>query len=110
MGKGGQRMHTGMDKETYDRHYAANKTIGGHHGIEGSPNKQLVQPAQNAMMAGNANVTMSNMPPQPSNVMGAAQPVFNQPAVAAANNIYGNVQARQNAAGAPPIFKKYCKK
>jgi len=35
-------MHAGMDKETYDRHYAANKTIGGHHGIEGSPNKQLV--------------------------------------------------------------------
>ena len=37
MAKGGQKDHSGMNKETYDRHYAANKYQGGHHGVEGSP-------------------------------------------------------------------------
>ena len=34
MAKGGQKDHSGMNKETYDRHYAANKYQGGHHGPE----------------------------------------------------------------------------
>jgi hypothetical protein len=32
MAKGGQKDHSGMNKETYDRHYTANKYVGGHHG------------------------------------------------------------------------------
>jgi len=61
----------------------------------------MVNPAMGGAM-------MSNMPPQPSNVMGVAQPVFNPSAMAAASNMFGDMQMRQNAAGAPPVFKKSC--
>lgn len=47
---------------------------------------------------------MSNMPPQPSNVMGVAKPVFDPSTMAAANNIYGNMQMRQNSVNAPNVF------
>ncbi len=47
---------------------------------------------------------MSNMPPQPSNTMGNARPVFNSRSQDVANNIYGGMQARQNAAGATPVY------
>ena len=32
MAKEGQKDNSGMNKETYDRHYTANKYVGGHHG------------------------------------------------------------------------------
>ena len=50
------------------------------------------------------NPAMSNMPPQPSNVMGMATPVFDPRSMAAANNIYGDQQMRQNAVNAPNVF------
>lgn len=65
--------------------------------------KQVVDP-----MASTTQTMMSNMPPQPSNVMGVAQPVFNPSSMAAANNMFGSMQMRQNAVGAPPVFKKSC--
>tara|TARA_B100000900_G_C20034586_1_gene495390 strand:- start:144 stop:455 length:312 start_codon:yes stop_codon:yes gene_type:complete len=74
--------------------------------VDAAPTKMVGQVMQNAMASG----TMSNMPPQPSNVMGMAQPVFNPSTMAAANNIYGNMQMRQNAVGAPPVFKRKCNK
>jgi hypothetical protein len=36
------------------------------------------------------------------------QPVFNEPAKQSANQIFGDLFARQNAVGAPLMFKK-CK-
>jgi len=72
--------------------------------ITAPPTKMVGQAMQNDMMAGNANLAMSNMPPQPSNVMGVAQPVFDPSSLAAANNIYGNGQMRQNAVNAPNVF------
>tara|TARA_R100000908_G_scaffold50577_1_gene26019 strand:+ start:606 stop:1454 length:849 start_codon:yes stop_codon:yes gene_type:complete len=47
---------------------------------------------------------MSNMPPQPSNVMGMSKPVFNPSTMAAANNMFGDMQMRQNAVSAPNTF------
>ena len=47
---------------------------------------------------------MSNMPPQPSNVMGMSKPVFNPSTMAAANNMFGDMQMRQNAVNAPNTF------
>lgn len=47
---------------------------------------------------------MSNMPPQPSNVMGMSKPVFNPSTMAAANNMFGNMQMRQSAVNAPNVF------
>ena len=116
MAKGGQKDHSGMDKETYDQHYAANKYIGGHHGIEGSPNKQVgvVDPAlatqqQYAQQIPQAvqqpAQQMTNVPPQQANTLGQAQPVFNQSVQQAAQGIYGGVDQRQNSVGATPIFQ-----
>ena len=47
---------------------------------------------------------MSNMPPQPSNVMGMSKPVFNPSTMAAANNMFGDMQMRQSAVNAPNVF------
>jgi len=47
---------------------------------------------------------MSNMPPQPSNTMGNARPVFDARTQNIATGIYGGMQARQNAAGATPVY------
>jgi len=68
-----------------------------------SPAKQ-VQPIVDPIAGANQTM-MSNMPPQPSNVMGVAQPVFNPSSMAAANNMFGSMQMRQNAVGAPPLFQ-----
>lgn len=62
--------------------------------------KMVVDP----MTGMNMQSQMSNMPPQPSNTMGNARPVFNSRAQDVANNIYGGMQARQNAAGATPVY------
>jgi hypothetical protein len=50
---------------------------------------------------------LTNIPPAPA-AANAMQPVFSQPAMKNANQIYGNMFARQNAVGAPLMFKK-CK-
>mgnify|MGYP003626864943 CR=1 FL=1 len=102
MAKGGQKDHSGMNKETYDRHYAANKYQGGHHGVEGSPNKQIgtVDP-----LTGLPVQQMTNVPPAPSNTLGQAQPVFNKSVQQAAQGIYGSVDQRQNAVEATPLFQ-----
>ena len=54
---------------------------------------------------------MTNVPPDaaaaPANEV---KPVFSQPAQAAAQGIFGNKFMRQNAVGAPPLFKKKCNK
>ena len=107
MAKGGQKDHSGMDKETYDRHYAANKYQGGHHGVEGSPAQQIgaVDP-----LTGLPVQKMTNVPPAPSNTLGQAQPVFNQQTQQNAQGIYGGVDQRQNSVGAAPLFKKCNKK
>ena len=47
---------------------------------------------------------MSNMPPQPSNVMGMSKPVFDPSTMAAANNMFGDMQMRQSAVDAPRVF------
>lgn len=53
---------------------------------------------------------MTNVPPAQANTLGAAQPVFNPQVQQAAQGIYGNVEQRQNAVGATPMFKKFNKK
>ena len=107
MAKGGQKDHSGMNKETYDRHYAANKYIGGHHGIEGSPAKQvgIVDPLAQQQIVAQPTQQMTNVPPQQANTLGNAQPVFNQGVQQAAQGIYGGVDQRQNSVGATPLFK-----
>jgi hypothetical protein len=110
MAKGGQKDHSGMNKETYDRHYAANKYQGGHHGVEGSPNKQVgiatqQQPAQQIPQAVQQPAQqMTNVPPASSNTLGQAQPVFNQQAQQNAQGIFGGIDQRQNSVGAPLMF------
>tara|TARA_B110000902_G_C13935121_1_gene447503 strand:+ start:49 stop:591 length:543 start_codon:yes stop_codon:yes gene_type:complete len=115
MAKGGQKDHSGMDKETYDQHYVANKYIGGHHGIEGSPNKQVgvvdpalatqQQSAQQIPQAVQQPVQqMTNLPPAPSNTLGQAQPVFDPLAQQNSALLYGGVAQRQNSVGAPLLF------
>lgn len=52
---------------------------------------------------------ITNVPPPQSNEV-APKPVFNQPAQASANQVFGDLFARQNAVGAPPLFKKKCNK
>jgi len=50
---------------------------------------------------------LTNVPPAPA-AANAMQPVFSEPAMKNANQIYGNMFARQSAVGAPLMFKK-CK-
>ena len=54
---------------------------------------------------------MTNVPPDaaaaPANEV---KPVFSRPAQATAQGIFGNKFMRQNAVGAPPLFKKKCNK
>ena len=102
MAKGGQKDHSGMNKETYDRHYAANKYQGGHHGVEGSPAQQVgaIDP-----MTGLPVQKMTNVPPAPSNTLGQAQPAFNQQTQQNAQGIYGGVDQRQNSVGASALFQ-----
>ena len=108
MAKGGQKDHSGMNKETYDRHYAANKYIGGHHGIEGSPAQQVgtVDPLAQQQMVTQPAQQMTNIPPQQANTLGAAQPVFKPQAQQAAQGIYGGIEQRQNAVGASALFQR----
>lgn len=68
-----------------------------------SPNKQLaagigaLASAINPITGMPASANMGNMPPQPSNTMGNANPVFNNPAMAAAQGVFGSTQMRQNS-------------
>ena len=102
MAKGGQKDHSGMNKETYDRHYAANKYQGGHHGVEGSPAQQVgaIDP-----VTGLPAQQMTNVPPAPSNTLGQAQPVFNQQTQQNAQGMFGTQQTMQDSVSATPIFK-----
>ena len=102
MAKGGQKDHSGMNKETYDRHYAANKYQGGHHGVEGSPAQQV---GAVDSLTGLPAQQMTNVPPAPSNTLGQAQPVFNQQTQQNAQGIYGGVDQRQNSVGASALFQ-----
>jgi hypothetical protein len=49
---------------------------------------------------------MTNVPPAQANTLGSAQPVFNPQVQQAAQGIYGNVEQRQNAVNASPLFQK----
>ena len=102
MAKGGQKDHSGMNKETYDRHYAANKYQGGHHGVEGSPAQQVeaIDP-----VTGLPAQQMTNVPPAPSNTLGQAQPVFNQQTQQNAQGMFGTQQTMQDSVGAPLMFE-----
>jgi hypothetical protein len=68
-----------------------------------SPNKQLaagigaLASTINPITGMPASANMGNMPPQPSNTMGNANPVFNNPAMAAAQGVFGSTQMRQNS-------------
>ena len=53
---------------------------------------------------------MTNVPPQQANMLGNAQPVFNEGVQQFAQGIYGGVDQRQNSVGAAPLFKKCNKK
>ncbi len=121
MAKGGQKDHSGMNKETYDRHYTANKYQGGHHGPEKikdpAPGRKeyydkskgeitpLNQVGTVDPLTGLPVQQMTNVPPAPSNTLGQAQPVFNQQTLQNAQGIYGGVDQRQNSVGATPVFK-----
>ncbi|MGI9555292.1 MAG: hypothetical protein ACR2M9_00305, partial [Cyanophyceae cyanobacterium] len=67
------------------------------------PNKQLapgigaIASAINPITGMPASANMGNMPPQPSNTMGNANPVFNNPAMTAAQGVFGSTQMRQNS-------------
>lgn len=53
---------------------------------------------------------MTNVPPDPSNTMGNARPVFSQPVQQNAQKMFGSVDMMQNSVAAPPLFKKKCNK
>ena len=53
---------------------------------------------------------MTNVPPDPSNTMGNARPVFPQQVQQNAQKIFGSVDMMQNSVSAPPLFKKKCNK
>jgi len=53
---------------------------------------------------------MTNVPPDPSNTMGSARPVFTQPVQQNAQKMFGSVDMMQNSVAAPPLFKKKCNK
>jgi hypothetical protein len=53
---------------------------------------------------------MTNVPPDPSNIMGNARPVFPQPVRQNAQKMFGSVDMMQNSVSAPPLFKKKCNK
>ena len=121
MAKGGQKDHSGMNKETYDRHYAANKYQGGHHGPEKikdpAPGRReyydkskgeitpLNQVGTVDPLTGLPVQQMTNVPPAPSNTLGQAQPVFNQQTQQNAQGIFGGVDQRQNSVGASALFQ-----
>ena len=68
-----------------------------------SPNKQLaagigaISSAVNPITGMPVSANMGNMPPQPSNTMGNANPVFNNPAMTAAQGVFGSTEMRQNS-------------
>ena len=66
-----------------------------------TPVKQVVDPTMQQQMV----QPMTNIPPAPSNTMGAAKPVFSPQAQSVAQGIYGTQPMLQNAAGAPFTFK-----
>jgi len=121
MAKGGQKDHSGMNKETYDRHYAANKYQGGHHGPEKikdpapgrreyyDKSKGEITPLNQVgivdPLTGLPVQQMTNVPPAPSNTLGQAQPVFNQQTQQNAQGIFGGVDQRQNSVGASALFQ-----
>jgi len=131
MAKGGQKDHSGMDDQTYDRHYRKHKRIGGHHGPEEikdpppareesydkspgeiTPLNQvgIVDPAlatqqRVAQQIPQAVQPMTNVPPALSNTLGQARPVFNQQAQQNAQGMFGGIDQRQNSVGAPLMFK-----
>jgi hypothetical protein len=73
----------------------------------GAENLARLQSLRTLGQVGRQTQELTNVPPAPA-AANAMQPVFSEPAMKNANQIYGNMFARQNAVGAPLMFKK-CK-
>ena len=73
----------------------------------GAENLARLQSLKTLGTVGRQTADLTNVPPAPA-AANAMQPVFSEPAIKSANQIYGNMFARQNAVGAPLMFKK-CK-
>ncbi len=73
----------------------------------GAENLARLQSLKTLGQVGRQTQELTNVPPAPA-AANAMQPVFSEPAMKNANQIYGNMFARQNAVGAPLMFKK-CK-
>jgi len=73
----------------------------------GAENLARLQSLKTLGKVGRQTTDLTNVPPDPA-AANAMQPVFNEPAKQSANQIFGDLFARQNAVGAPLMFKK-CK-
>ena len=73
----------------------------------GAENLARLQSLKTLGQVGRQPQELTNVPPAPA-AANAMQPVFSEPAMKNANQIYGNMFARQSAVGAPLMFKK-CK-
>ena len=73
----------------------------------GAENLARLQSLKTLGQVGRQTQELTNVPPAPA-AANAMQPVFSEPAMKSANQIYGNMLARQTAVGAPLMFKK-CK-
>ena len=70
----------------------------------GAENLARLQSLKTRGQVGRQPVELTNVPPAPA-AASAMQPVFNEPAKQNANQIFGDLFARQNAVGAPLMFK-----
>jgi hypothetical protein len=92
-------------KEAYNKNLTAKARL---HYLENARNDQdgdspvkqvgIVDP-----LTGQSVQQMTNVPPPPSNTLGAAKPVFNPQAQQFAQGLYGGIDQRQN--GTPFMFK-----
>ena len=70
----------------------------------GAENLARLQALKTRGQVGRQPVELTNVPPAPA-AAAAMQPVFNEPVKQSANQIFGDLFARQNAVGAPMMFK-----
>jgi hypothetical protein len=75
----------------------------------GAENLTRLQSLKTMGQVGRQAQELTNIPPAPA-AANAMQPVFSESVTKSANQIYGDMFARQNAVGAPPLFKKKCNK
>jgi hypothetical protein len=75
----------------------------------GAENLARLQSLKTMGQVGRQAQELTNIPPA-SAAANAMQPVFSESVTKSANQIYGDMFARQNAVGAPPLFKKKCNK